>query len=244
MKNARYHEYVSIIEANTFIGRPALCPELSLRLLKENAPLTERSPIRRGKPHLFDWEGPRPYWAFAWASGQALARFILDNPEVVRRKHILDFGAGSGIGAIAAAKGGATTVTATDIDPIAIRAIELNAQLNGVVITAKQENIAGREEQNWNVLLAGDAFYSGRDSDANWLLNWVTQERLILIGDPPERGFPKKYLKELARYTVRTFPDLEDSSMQEACVYCLLPNSTTLLSHTSQATANSSWGVL
>jgi predicted nicotinamide N-methyase len=224
MKTARCPEYVSIVEANTFVGCPPLCPELRLRFLRENAPLKKTAPVWRGKPHIFDWQGPRPYWAFAWASGQALARFILDNPHVARAKHVLDFGAGSGIAAIAAARAGAATVAATDIDPIAIQAIEVNARLNGVEITARQENIGDSEEQNWNVLLAGDAFYSGRDGDANWLLKWVAQDRLILIGDPPERGFPKTYLKELARYAVRTFPELEHPSMQEACVYRLLPD--------------------
>jgi predicted nicotinamide N-methyase len=152
-----------------------------------------------------------------------LARFILDNPQVVRGQDVLDFGAGSGIAAIAAAKAGATSVTATDIDPIAVQAIKINARLNDVVITAKQKNTAECKEHNWNVLLAGDVFYLGRDSDANWLFDRAFEDRLILIGDSPGCGFPKEELKELARYAVRTYPDLEHPSMQEARVYYLPP---------------------
>lgn len=217
-------ELESIVEVNTIVGRPPLCPELKLRFLKEDAPLKQTAPTRQGEPHIFDWNGPRPYWAFAWASGQALARFILDNPEFVWKKHVLDFGAGSGIAGIAAAKAGAATVVAIDIDPTAIQAIQINARLNDVFIAAKRENMAECTEKDWNVILAGDAFYWGRDSDAMWLLDWAAEDQLILIGDPQCRGFPKAHLEKLASYPVRTFPGIEDSSLQEACVYRLIPN--------------------
>jgi len=83
---------INFVEANTYIGTPPLCPEIKLRFLREDAPLKETAPIWRGKPHLFDWEGPRPYWAFAWSGGQALARYNLDHPEMARKKSVLDFG--------------------------------------------------------------------------------------------------------------------------------------------------------
>ncbi|NLI83724.1 MAG: methyltransferase [Deltaproteobacteria bacterium] len=211
------------IEANTCIASPPLCPELKLHLLKEGAPLNHAAPLWRGKPQLFAWHGPRPYWAFAWASGQALARFVLDHREVVRGKRVVDFGAGSGIGAIAAASGGATAVTAYDVDPAAIQAIQLNSRLNNVAVLTSEENLAQRNRHDWDVLLAGDVFYHG--GDPHWLIDLAPQGKLILIGDPPIRGFPKEYLRELARYTARTFPELEDPSMEEACVYAVLTRS-------------------
>jgi predicted nicotinamide N-methyase len=224
MTTTKNSEYVSFVESNTFIDKPPLCPELRLRFLKEDAPLKKTAPLRREAPHIFDWEGPRPYWAFAWAGGQALARYILDNPNTVKGKNVLDFGSGSGIAAIAASKAGAATVIATDIDSVAIQATKINARLNNVVITAIQATMAESSQQQCDVLLAGDVFYHGFDSNAHWLFDRASEGRLILIGDPPERGFPKDCLQELARYTIRTFPDLEHHSMQQACVYKLPPN--------------------
>jgi len=224
MTTTKNSEYVSFVEANTFVGTPPLCPELRLRFLREDAPLKDTAPLWRGQPHIFDWEGPRPYWAFAWASGQALARFVLDNPKVVAGKKVLDFGSGSGIAAIAAAKAGAATVTATDIDPVAIEATKLNARLNDVVITAVQATMAESSRQQCDVLLVGDVFYHGFDSSAHWIFKWASEGRLVLIGDPPERGFPKEYLQELTRYTIRTFPDWEYHSIRRGCVYQLPPN--------------------
>jgi len=216
---------VSFVESNTFIDKPPLCPELRLRFLKEDAPLKKKAPLWREAPHIFDWEGPRPYWAFAWASGQALARFVLDNPKIVKGKKVLDFGSGSGIAAIAAAKAGDAKVIATDIDPIAIQAVKINASLNDVVITAIQASMTeSNQQKECEVLLAGDVFYLGLENNTNWLFDWASEGRLILIGDPPQRGFPKEYLQELARYTIRTFPDWEHHSVRQACIYKLPPN--------------------
>jgi predicted nicotinamide N-methyase len=111
-----------------------------------------------------------------------------------------------------------------DIDPIAIHAIKINARLNNVVITAIEASMAETRQQQCDVLLAGDVFYQGFDSNAHWLFDWASKGCLVLIGDPTERGFPKEYLQELARYTVRTFPHLEYHSMHQACVYKLPPN--------------------
>lgn len=214
---------VSYVKANTFVGSPPLCPELKLRLLTQDAPLTDTAPTSRGQPHIFDSEGPRPYWAFAWGSGQALARFILDNPQIVRAKHVLDVGAGCGTAAIAAAKAGAASVTAIDVDPIAVQAIMLNAGLNDVRITAKKQRMAECTDQSWNVLLVGDVCCMADESDVRWLCSQAREDRLVLVGEPPQRGFPKEKLEELVRYKVRTIPDWEHHSLKEACVYCLPP---------------------
>ena len=227
MKSTRQSGYASYVKANTFVDTPPLCPELRLRFLKENAPLKYTAPLWRGQPHIFDWDGPRPYWAFAWASGQALARFVLDNPKIVEGKNVLDFGSGSGIAAIAAAKSGAATVIATDIDPVAVEATKLNARMNDVVITAIQTTMAENSQQQCDILLAGDVFYLGFGSDEHWFFDWASEGRLILIGDPPQRGFPKGYLQELIRYTIRTFPDWEHHSIRQGCVYQLPANAKT-----------------
>lgn len=227
MTTTKNAEYVSFVESNTFIDKPPLCPELRLRFLKEDAPLKKTASLGREAPHIFDLEGPSPYWAFAWGGGQVLARFVLDNPKIVKGKKVLDFGSGSGIAAIAAAKSGALTVTATDIDPIAIQAVKINARLNDVVITAIQATMSESSQQQCDVLLVGDVFYDGFDSNAHWIFHWASEGRLILIGHPPERGFPKEYLQELIRYTIRTFPDWEHHSIRQACVYQLPPNAKT-----------------
>ena len=224
MTTTKNPEYVSFIEANTFVDTLPLCPELRLRFLKEDAPLKKTAPLWRDSLHIFDRKGPRPYWAFAWGGGQALARFILDNPKTVEAKNILDLGSGSGIAAIAAAKAGAAMVIATDIDPIAIEATKLNARLNDVVITAIQATMGESSQQQCDVLLAGDVFYHGFDNDVHWIFHWASKGRLIMIGEPPQRGFPKEHLQELKRYTVRTFPDWEHHSIRQACVYLLPPN--------------------
>lgn len=196
------------IKDNTFIASPPLCPEIQLHLLKDDAPMKETAPVWRGGPHLFDWEGPRPYWAFAWAGGQALARFILDNPGIVKGRKVIDFGAGSGICAIAAALSGASSVSATDLDPAAIKAIEMNAGLNGVDVTALQENIIENSNHDWDVFLAGDAFHNGQEH--HWLLALAEEGKTILFGDPSCRGVPREHCEQLTCHNVMTYPMLED----------------------------------
>src|SRR5690606_30997751 len=102
---------------------------------------------------------PPPFWAFAWAGGQALSRYILDNPQIVAGRRVLDFGSGSGLIGIAAMKAGARSVLAADIDPFAVASIELNAQSNGVEIAVTAEDIVGVENRGWAVVLVGDMCY-------------------------------------------------------------------------------------
>ena len=166
------------------------------------------APVRKGVPYIFDPEGPRPYWAFAWAGGQGLARFILDNPAMVRGCRVVDFGAGSGICAVAAARSGAAHVVATDIDPVAVKAIEMNARYNEVSVEPLMADLKDKEPCEWDILFAADAFYNGQDHA--WLLRHAACKRSVIIGDPSCRGFPKHLCTELARYRIRTYPDLED----------------------------------
>lgn len=196
------------IMANTAVDSAPLCPEIPLHLLRADAPMIGEAPTVRGEPRLFDHTGPRPYWAFAWASGQAMARFIMDNPGSIRGKKVVDFGSGSGICAIAAARAGAASVWATDIDPAAIAAIRMNATLNNVEVLTLQEDLKDHDKAWWDMLLASDAFYSNQECD--WLLRHAAAGLAVLIADPTCRGFPKQCCDELARYRARTYPDLED----------------------------------
>jgi predicted nicotinamide N-methyase len=203
----RFTDVGAFVVANTVVDSPALCPEIRLRLLKDDAPLKDDCPLFQGKPHLFSWDGPRPYWAFAWAGGQALARFILDRPELVRGKRVVDVGSGSGICAIAAALSGAAAVIALDSDAVAVKAIEMNARLNDVVVTAHHADMATCISEEWEVLLAGDAFYNC--CNYQWVLGLAERGRVILFGDPSCRGFPKEHCEQLASCRVKTYPDLE-----------------------------------
>src|SRR3954453_2619775 len=123
-------DIAAFIRANTQILSPPLVPELRLHLAHEAVPLWIKAEEELGEIGL-----PPPFWAFAWAGGQALARYILDNPETVRGRRVLDFASGSGLVAIAAMKAGAKDVTACDIDPFAITAIGLNAKANHVTVS-------------------------------------------------------------------------------------------------------------
>src|SRR5690242_9625368 len=132
------------VRRNTAIGRPPLAPEVALYLATEVTPIwqaTEES-LSRGAV-------PPPFWAFAWAGGQALARYVLDNPDVVRGREVLDIGSGSGIVAIAAAKAGASRVTAAEIDHFAAAAIALNALLNGAMVTVETRDLLDRAAAGW-----------------------------------------------------------------------------------------------
>lgn len=170
---------------------------------------------------MFDDHGPRPYWAFAWGSGQALARYLTDNPHLVLDKRVLDLGAGSGIAGIAAAQNGAVSVTAADLDPFAVLAIRQNAILNHVTIDAVQREISENDPTHCDVLLISDVFYYNYNRDYHWLYAWAADHRTILIADPPRRGLPKQNCSQLARYQTRAFPDLEHPSIQQAVIYSL-----------------------
>jgi predicted nicotinamide N-methyase len=202
-----------LIEENTSIRSALLCPELRLHLLRDDAPVWHAS-----DKHLFDDAGLRPYWAFCWGSGQALARYVLDHPELVRGRRVLDFGAGCGIAGIAAAKAGAAHVTATEIDPLAAVAIEINARLNDAAVEPSLEDVIQTGRSDWQVLLAADVCYWV--SNADWLHRFAEGDRLVLIGDPGRPGLDKSNLQELARYRVRTVPEIERHSIKEAAVYC------------------------
>ena len=210
------HEREAFIRANAQAARPPLVPEIELYLASEVLPLWNKTE-EIGTANL-----PPPYWAFAWPGGQALARYLLDHPETVRGKRVLDFGAGSGLVAIAAAKAGGSA-TAADIDPLSIAAMTLNATLNRVAFTTIRDEVIGRSGP-WDTILLGDMCYERPLAER--LLAWLrTLSQLrteVLFGDPGRTYFPPSGLARLATYRVPTTRDLEDREMRETSVYRLL----------------------
>ena len=208
----------AFIRANTVIAAPPLVPEIRLHLAAEIAPLwhaTEAMLERAGVPP--------PYWAFAWAGGQALARHVLDHPDLVRGKAVLDFGAGSGLVALAAAKAGARAVTAAEIDPVAAAAIALNAALNDVAIAVETADIIGRAPVPWSPVLVGDMCYEQPLAErlVPWLRALARDDVRVLLGDPGRAYLPAEGLEALGRYAVPTPLDLEDRETREGVVWRL-----------------------
>ncbi|MGZ5939665.1 MAG: class I SAM-dependent methyltransferase [Rhizomicrobium sp.] len=206
------------ILANTALVSPPLVPEIKLHLATEVVPLwrlTEDELAAKGIPP--------PYWAFAWAGGQALSRYVLDHPELFVGKTVLDFGSGSGLVAIAAAKAGADRVTAADIDEFARAAIKLNAIANTVIVSATTDDLIG-SDGNWRVILVGDMCYERPLAERlmEWLTDRAAHGATVLLGDPGRSYFPKGGVEKLSTYRVQTTRDLEDREIRETSVYRLL----------------------
>ena len=208
----------SFIRANTAVAAPPLVPEIRLRLASEITPLWQATEATLARDQL-----PPPYWAFAWAGGQALARHVLDHPELVRGKRVLDFGAGSGLLALAAARAGAAAVTAAEIDPFAATAITLNAALNGLEVRIETGDVIGAASAPWQVVLVGDMCYERPLAErlTAWLRRLASDGTLVLLGDPGRNYLPKEGLTALAHYTVPTPLDLEDRETRDGVVWRL-----------------------
>jgi predicted nicotinamide N-methyase len=207
------------IRTNTTVAAPSLLPELRLYLATEITPIWQAS-----EDLLAAGNVPPPYWAFAWAGGQALARHLLDNPDLVAGKRVLDFGAGSGMVAIAASRAGAAHVAAAEIDRFAVAAIALNAALNSADVAVELADVIGRSGAGWDVVLVGDMCYeqplAGRLTE--WLRALAAAGVTVLLGDPGRAYVPQDGLAELARYQVPTSRELEDREMREGVVWRVL----------------------
>jgi predicted nicotinamide N-methyase len=190
-----------------------LVPEISLHVADELVPIWHMTEEELGESGL-----PPPFWAFAWAGGQALARYILDNPDLVRGKHILDFAAGSGIVAIAAKMAGAAKVDANDIDPFSCAATHLNAIANDLDISILPDNLVGCDTKGWDVILAGDICYEQplAGQVEAWLRGLAQDRADVLIGDPGRTYLPKQ---KLIAYAVKTTRELEDTDVRNTCVW-------------------------
>ncbi|HEX3674468.1 MAG TPA: 50S ribosomal protein L11 methyltransferase [Rhizomicrobium sp.] len=205
--------------ANTALVAPPLTPELRLHLAVEVMPLW-----RKTEEELEAMGVPPPYWAFAWAGGQALARYILDTPAEVAGRAVLDFGSGSGIVAIAAAKSGARVVCAADIDRYAAAAIALNARANDAAVTVETRDVIGSRE-DWQTILCGDMCYERPLAERllTWLAECAASGTRVLLGDPGRSYFPKSGTEKLGTWRVQTTRDLEDAEIRETSVYVLRP---------------------
>lgn len=202
------------IELNAHPCATRLVPELRLMLMRPDAPLYS-APV-----YMFDFDGVRPYWAFAWGGGQALARYLLDHPSLVQGRTVLDVGAGSGIAALAAARAGAAQVAAMDIDPAACMAIQMNAELNNLDVRPWQADIQSILDGRWDVILVGDVYYHFREAD--WMSGWGDLAPTVLLGDNGHRGMAEDHLELLQEWTVRTEPELEHHSIRRARVLRVL----------------------
>jgi predicted nicotinamide N-methyase len=205
----------AFIRANTALAAPPHVPEIRLHLADEAHDLWKKT-----EEELAGIGLPPPFWAFAWAGGQGLARHILDHPALVAGKRILDFASGSGLVAIAARKAGAAAVTAADIDPFARVACALNGAENGVEFAFTGEDLIGTDD-GWDMILAGDVFYD-RELAAR-LVPWFSALRLrgaeVLVGDPGRSYLPKDRLEALAVYEVPVSRALEDSENKRTTVW-------------------------
>jgi predicted nicotinamide N-methyase len=209
------------VRRNTTISVPPLVPEIRLHLATEITPIwqaTEESLARSAVPP--------PFWAFAWVGGQALARYLLDDPVQVAGRCVLDFGSGSGLVAIAAAKAGAAEVLAAEIDHFAVAAIAANAALNEVAVSVTTADVIGTTDARWEVVTAGDVCYEQPMADrvTAWLRLLARRGKLILLGDPGRAYLPADGVRERIRYPVSTSRELEDRDLRDGVVWEVLPS--------------------
>lgn len=209
----------TFIRENTDIMTPPHVPEIRLHLASEAHDLWLKT-----EEELEEIGLPPPFWAFAWAGGQGLARHILDHPELVEGKRVIDFASGSGLVAIAAMKAGAASVLAVDIDPWTETAIRLNAALNGVYVSFAASDIID-SIQAADIYLAGDVFYDKAFADrlVPWFTALAASGAAILVGDPGRAYCPRDRMEMLASYQVPVTRALEDSEVKKTTVWRFTP---------------------
>ncbi|WP_407716665.1 class I SAM-dependent methyltransferase [Mangrovibrevibacter kandeliae] len=201
--------------ANTAPLAPPHVPELRLHLADEAHELWLKTEAELGEIGL-----PPPFWAFAWAGGQALARYVLDHPETVCGRRVVDFASGSGLVAIAAARAGAAAVTAVDVDRFSGAAARLNAALNAVSIDVLVADLVGRT-LDVEVLLAGDVFFDKAMAEAvaPWFTDLTQAGIEVLVGDPGRAYLPAEQMTCLAGYEVPVTRALEDAEVKRSRVW-------------------------
>ena len=211
------------IRTNTALETPVMVPEFRLWLATEYVPIWQATEAWMEIQNI-----DPPYWAFCWPGGQAIARYLLDNPELVRGKRVIDFASGSGVSAMAAARAGAASVVANDIDALSLVAARLNAEANGIVLETSDEDwLAGAEgAPETDVVIAGDVCYEREMSvrALAWLRGHANRGRLVLLGDPGRNYFSAQGLEERARYEIPTSLQLENRGMRETVVWRVLPH--------------------
>ena len=212
-------KWCQFFATNTRFLSPPLTPEIKLHLAEESLPIWQKTEEELGQVNI-----PPPYWAFAWAGGQALARYLIDHRAVVAGKRVLDLGAGSGLTAIAALKAGADGVLAADIDELALIACRLNAAANEVSCSVTRENLLARPPgppQPFDLVLVGDLFYERGLADAvlAFIEGFRAQGAEVLIGDPVRSYFPRDQFQSIAEYRVPVTRELEDAEIKRTMVW-------------------------
>jgi predicted nicotinamide N-methyase len=210
--------WLEFVRADTRLRSVALVPEIRLYQASEPIGVWQRTERAAGRTGL-----DPPFWAFAWAGGQALARYVLDHPETVKDRRVIDLASGSGLVAIAAAQAGAAAVSGYDIDPLAIAAITLNAAANGVTVLAVQADIldADGPGADGEVILVADAFYERELARrvARFLARGRARGADVLVGDFGRAYLPRDRLTPLAAYDVPGLSALEDSDVKRTTVW-------------------------
>ena len=218
----------AFIRDNTALKSPSLVPELRLHLADAALPLWEKTEEELEAVGL-----PPPYWAFAWAGGQALARHIIHQPALVAGRRVLDVASGSGVVALASLWASAAHVAANEIDGFALTAIRLNAEANGLETGLElvgrdmlgEPTVADDGRPLWDVVLAGDVCYERPMAErvTAWLRRHAAAGALVLMGDPGRTYRPSDGLEQRAEYLVPTPRDLEDSDVRRTVVWRVLP---------------------
>jgi predicted nicotinamide N-methyase len=205
----------AFIRAHTRVLPVPHAPEISLHLADEATALWQKT-----EEELGEIGPPPPFWAFAWSGGQALARYVLDDPETVAGRRVLDFASGSGLVGVAAARAGAREVEANDIDDFALAAIALNAAHNGVALTVRGGDIVGSDD-GWDVVLAGDISYQKDMAErvTDWLGRLAARGAFVLIGDPGRAYLARDRLEAVAEYSVAVMRSLEDADVKRTSVW-------------------------
>ena len=214
----RIADPAAFIRENTRLQTVPHAPEIALWLADEITPIWRLTEEELGQMGL-----PPPFWAFAWAGGQALARYVLDHPHEAAGRRVLDFAAGSGLVGIAAMKAGAARVLCADIDPFCQAAVAANALANGVTLDFTVADLLQAAPPDVDVICAGDICYERPMTEA--VLAWLARARAngtrVLIGDPGRTYFPRSGLDFLAEYRVPTTRELEDQEIKRSSVWAM-----------------------
>jgi len=201
--------------AHTHVRRPPFVPEVQLHLADDSLALWEETQVAVDRGQV-----PPPFWAFVWAGGQAVSRYLLDSPEVVAGRDVVDIATGSGLVAIAASLCGAATVRATDIDELAIAATRINAALNNVTLEAAAVDVRDVTVAPGTIVTVGDVFYD--ENIATVMLAELSRLAAagaeVLVGDPNRAYLPRDVLEVVADYEVDVETDIEDAPVKPSVV--------------------------
>nr|BFD89190.1 methyltransferase [Kitasatospora sp. Xyl93] len=209
---------LAFIRRETELKPVPFVPEISLHMAEDAIALWETTERARGEAGL-----PPPFWAFAWAGGVAVARYVLDHPELVAGRTVLDVASGSGLVGVAAALRGATQVRAAEIDAYAVAAIGLNAEANGVRVDGALVDLVDGDGGPAEVVLAGDVFYE-RAMAARFLPfleRAAARGATVVVGDPGRAYLPRERFTAVAAYQVPVVADLEDTAVKTTTVWRL-----------------------